>query len=428
MALSEPRQHPLEQVAAWPPALLAELTGNQRNGLAPAVGETISKGERNTTLTSLAGSMRRRGMSEAAIHAALSAENRDRCRPPLPDRDIARIAASIARYPAAETHAPAWAPEHAGLFKPQPVDWDSAIATGIPQLEYVSKPYLPRRRRVWWVGPAASGKSIYAAHESAKATRQGDIVVYLSQENGLEEELRRFLRLEPAYEHLHLYVDQGFDLAQPAHITTLIEVSAGAALVIIDTLTACWSGNEDSNAEIATLDRDCLQPLIRESGATPVILDHTGNPSLVRRRGVNAPRGASAKGQKADFLLEFTASSTNRFTIYHSKGRGRAGTATAQTYEVFDTPDGGLGITETEATADTRIADLADALVDEITDAGYLTTKKLREAAQKHGAGQRRTNDAIELLQSEDPRRVTDKDETVTIHDRRRRARVWRPA
>ena len=61
-------------------------------------GDPIPEGQRNTTLTSLAGSMRQRGMSEAAVLAALQAENQERCKPPLPDEEIQRIAQSIGRY------------------------------------------------------------------------------------------------------------------------------------------------------------------------------------------------------------------------------------------------------------------------------------------------------------------------------------------
>lgn len=72
--------------------------------LAPAVaqaapvGDEIPKGARNGTLTSLAGSMRRRGMSEEAIYSALQVENSSRCNPALPEADIRKIAHSVARY------------------------------------------------------------------------------------------------------------------------------------------------------------------------------------------------------------------------------------------------------------------------------------------------------------------------------------------
>jgi primase-like protein/bifunctional DNA primase/polymerase-like protein len=57
----------------------------------------IPAGRRNAVLTSLAGSMRRRGSSEEAILAALRVENR-RCDPPLEDSELVKIAGSIARY------------------------------------------------------------------------------------------------------------------------------------------------------------------------------------------------------------------------------------------------------------------------------------------------------------------------------------------
>jgi hypothetical protein len=64
---------------------------------APADG-AIPVGRRNAHLTSLAGSMRRRGMSEAALAAALAAENVGRCDPPLADNEVRAIARSVGRY------------------------------------------------------------------------------------------------------------------------------------------------------------------------------------------------------------------------------------------------------------------------------------------------------------------------------------------
>ena len=58
----------------------------------------ILEGGRNAHLASLAGSMRRRGMSVEAILSALLVENSKRCAPPLPDADVRKIAVSVARY------------------------------------------------------------------------------------------------------------------------------------------------------------------------------------------------------------------------------------------------------------------------------------------------------------------------------------------
>ena len=94
-----------------PPWLLPWLVDRPVTGAAPPParclppGDLLSEGERNVTLTSLGGSMRRRGFTEGAILAALQAENVVRCRPPLDAAEVARIAGSVARY-APETAGP----------------------------------------------------------------------------------------------------------------------------------------------------------------------------------------------------------------------------------------------------------------------------------------------------------------------------------
>ena len=69
-----------------------------QDATAAAGGNLIPAGHRNATLARLGGAMRRVGMSQEEILAALVRANQDRCRPPLKDREVVRIAASIARY------------------------------------------------------------------------------------------------------------------------------------------------------------------------------------------------------------------------------------------------------------------------------------------------------------------------------------------
>ena len=66
------------------------------------VDREIQEGSRNATLASLAGSMRRKGMSASEIEAALQVVNAERCNPPLDRCEVAGIARSISRYPPAE--------------------------------------------------------------------------------------------------------------------------------------------------------------------------------------------------------------------------------------------------------------------------------------------------------------------------------------
>lgn len=63
-------------------------------------GGRIPSGKRNETLTSLAGGLRRKGFSPAAIQAAVSAENAARCDPPLVEAEVFSIVASVLKYPA----------------------------------------------------------------------------------------------------------------------------------------------------------------------------------------------------------------------------------------------------------------------------------------------------------------------------------------
>ena len=64
----------------------------------PTDANVIPSGQRNNALASLAGGMRRMGMSQEEILAALQATNLTRCSPPLADREVEAIAASVARY------------------------------------------------------------------------------------------------------------------------------------------------------------------------------------------------------------------------------------------------------------------------------------------------------------------------------------------
>ena len=86
------------ELADPPPWLLELIKPAERKGPAPPVGERIPDGERNKTLASMAGTMRRRGMGEAEILAALQVANERRCTPPLEAREVEKIAASVAQY------------------------------------------------------------------------------------------------------------------------------------------------------------------------------------------------------------------------------------------------------------------------------------------------------------------------------------------
>jgi putative DNA primase/helicase len=84
--------------AELPPWAMEKVTAHTSKASTTAIGERICDGARNSALTSIAGTLRRRGLGEAAISAALLGINGEACRPPLHEAEVRRIARSIARY------------------------------------------------------------------------------------------------------------------------------------------------------------------------------------------------------------------------------------------------------------------------------------------------------------------------------------------
>lgn len=84
------------------PEWLINIAKASKNGNKPVVkrkqGEAILEGQRDATLISMAGAMRRQGADQAAIEAALLEINTRQCKPPLPEHQVLEKAKSAARY------------------------------------------------------------------------------------------------------------------------------------------------------------------------------------------------------------------------------------------------------------------------------------------------------------------------------------------
>lgn len=97
----------IRKPAEAPRWLIEKIIETQKKPPAAPISDRILVGQRNETLTSLAGTMRRRGMSREGMIAALLAENQ-RCvdaggnSAPLPQEEIDAIVDSIQQYPVGE--------------------------------------------------------------------------------------------------------------------------------------------------------------------------------------------------------------------------------------------------------------------------------------------------------------------------------------
>jgi hypothetical protein len=91
----EPDSLPLAPLPAWLLQLAQRGTDRLRADGTPLM---IRAGERNRRLFQLACAWRRYGLGVEALRGCLDAVNRVHVRPPLPADELARIAASAARY------------------------------------------------------------------------------------------------------------------------------------------------------------------------------------------------------------------------------------------------------------------------------------------------------------------------------------------
>jgi Virulence-associated protein E-like domain/Bifunctional DNA primase/polymerase, N-terminal/Primase C terminal 1 (PriCT-1) len=85
-------------IAPLPEWVLAKLQAPPPRQEGHGAGTTIPEGQRNSTLTSLAGRWRRIGMPPKVLEAGLLVHNAQWCTPPLPEAEVQKIAASVGRY------------------------------------------------------------------------------------------------------------------------------------------------------------------------------------------------------------------------------------------------------------------------------------------------------------------------------------------
>jgi hypothetical protein len=96
-----PAKVPLAPLPDWlvdlllSPQALGGPSPIARRGIAAQV---IPEGQRNTTLTSIAGALWRQEVTEETLVTALLTENAGRYDPPLPEQEVKQIARSVARY------------------------------------------------------------------------------------------------------------------------------------------------------------------------------------------------------------------------------------------------------------------------------------------------------------------------------------------
>lgn len=284
--------------------------------------DAINQGSRNQTLTSIAGSLRHRGLSEGAIYAALNIENQRVCVPPLGDDEIRHIAFSVGRYapaepidPASDPDAP---PDHENTLRPylfrdfmaQTFEEKEILGFHIGKRDIAiiqaatnaGKTTLLRN-----IGMCmAAGRPFEPFYEAVRPIK----IAYFDFENDAQDvqrDLREMFKVfTPAeareLEQNYIVIPKGLMGGELFQFNThekwaneLIEKN-GVEFIIVDNVSAAYDLNdENSNAEVT---KKVIKPLLKMAytgNCAFLFAHHYGKKkNELEHAGVHAGRGASA--------------------------------------------------------------------------------------------------------------------------------------
>jgi bifunctional DNA primase/polymerase-like protein/AAA domain-containing protein/primase-like protein len=310
---SHPEDTPIAQLPPWLLAMLTKVSAEK--SAIPALAK-IPEGTRNTTLASLAGTMRRKGMTAKAIEAALVQENAQRCNPPLSEHEVKSIAASIAQY-----HSQSDAQINSRLqLLPDRTNRAIQHPKGFRFTELKALLMEPEEDRPWLVEglfPMAGFSIVTAKPKVGKSTLARNLalaiargekfmnrntvrgaVVYLALEEKRPEVQRHFQRMGAQEEPVFVHV--GAAPEEAVNELALAIVQHKPVLAIIDPLLKLVRvTNANDYAEMSKV----LEPLIelaRTSGCHLLCVHHSGKGE---RSGADALLGSTALFAAVDTLL-----------------------------------------------------------------------------------------------------------------------------
>ena len=298
----------------WLPSEPAET----RTTAAP-VDDVIPEFQRNATLTSLAGTMRKRGMTPAAIAAALLAENTARCRPPLPDAEVRTIADSIGKKPPGE------APMNGTVSRPfSMTSIGDLLAEPDETTDWIVQHRIPAGSLILFSGKPKTGKST-TCRDLAFAVATGDDwlghpcapgpVWYLALEEKRSEVRRHFRQMGArSGDPIRLFIGQA-----PLDIIGQLQALAEReppSVIFADPFQRLIRAKDLNDYAEVTTKFDPLLKLARETGATMVLVHHGGKGE---RTGIDTILGSTALAGSVDNCLLLTR--TDRCRVLSSVQR-----------------------------------------------------------------------------------------------------------
>lgn len=281
-----------------------------------ATGGGLIQGSRNNGLTALGGAMRRYGMTEAEIMAALSIANETRCEIPLPSSELAQIVRSVARYEPDEDVAASagigYESADAILAAAQAETQDyfftrASSYLGQPApLKWIVKNWVPDLGVTMIYGESGGGKTFLAldiaCHIAAgldwhgHRTKKG-ISVYMAGEGnyGIRQRVASWCKAHNIDQLDNLLIsNKAIDMDSPTASAQIIKAvreltTEDAVQITIDTVNNHMSGNENDAKDTRNM-LNAVQIVGRALNAGMTLVHHTGNAIEAKNRA----RGSSA--------------------------------------------------------------------------------------------------------------------------------------
>jgi hypothetical protein len=279
-------------------------------------GGGLIQGSRNNGLTALGGAMRRYGMTEAEIMAALSIANETRCEIPLPSSELSQIVKSVARYePESDVAASTGIGSESADFilsaaqaETQEYFFTRASSyLGQPApLKWIVKGWVPDLGVTMIYGESGGGKTFLAldiaCHIAAgldwhgHRTKKG-ISVYMAGEGnyGIRQRVASWCKAHNIDRLDNLLIsNKAIDMDSPTASAQIIKAvreltTEDAVQVTIDTVNNHMSGNENDAKDTRNM-LNAVQIVGRALNSGMTLVHHTGNAIEAKNRA----RGSSA--------------------------------------------------------------------------------------------------------------------------------------
>jgi len=316
------RIHSLVEIAPLPSWLGRLLRGKKKRDV-QILDDTvlIPEGERNTTLVSLAGTMRRRGCNYDTILAALKATNETKFDRPLSENEVERIAESISSYKPEEAVAASDFLEIPTIRRKRPIE--------IKPKEMHPRQWVMGGRYIGGfisviIAPGGVGKSTLTLLDAISVAtnkplsgypvlRPGPVWIY-NTEDPMDELDKRIYALASEYNlsmddinkiHYSSGQETPLILAKSGKDGVVINQSAmqaivkdikqeGIKLLIADPFVRTHECNENDNMQIDKVVW-CFQRIAAQTGCAVGLVHHTRKPPVNNKNSdMNDARGASS--------------------------------------------------------------------------------------------------------------------------------------